>query len=172
MSKIRVLNEDGAEKRIIVPRSGDAGFDVVANSSPNIVGAYYIYRGKTYYSSVDYIEYRTGIHIQPEDEDTFALAFPRSSISKTKLVLSNSVGAIDNSYTGEILFRFRYLFSPRDLICIDNKFFFEIDESKIYQKGDKIGQLIFTKKQDCSLQFVESLQETERNDGGFGSTGK
>ena len=69
----------------------DAGFDMVATSKVE---------------TEDYIEYGTDIAIKlPEGH--CALLFPRSSISKKDLFLCNSVGLIDENYTGEIKFRFK-----------------------------------------------------------------
>lgn len=80
---------------------------------------------------------------------------PRSSIWKTGMVLSNSLGTIDNSYRGEISAVFYHIMPnmPR------------------YKVGDKIAQL--HPDSTLNIEFIESdeLSETERGDGGYGSTG-
>jgi len=41
-----------------------------------------------------------------------------------------------------------------------------------YNVGDKIGQMVFMHHPTVNIEVVEELSETERGDGGFGSTGK
>jgi len=146
---------------------GDAGFDVIAKSDPVIVGesAY-----GPYWSRIDYIEYDTGLEIAPE-EGYHTLAIARSSISKTNLFLRNSVGLIDNGYRGTIKLRFGYIFHPSDIIVEGKNLIFEVSEQKIYKKGDRIGQLIFSKTIEPKELIVGLLNKTARGEGGFGSTG-
>jgi dUTPase len=167
---------------------GDAGYDIIADSDPKIVGEIaFSTDGVDYYRSVDYIEYETNVAITPEEGfHTFAL--PRSSISKMNLVLCNSVGLIDGGYTGTIKFRFKYVSQPYDLAMqiqpsedstkkpdnssVSINFGVEIDMEKIYKKGDRIGQLVFSPTTNAELiQLVGDLEETTRGAGGFGSTG-
>jgi dUTPase len=86
------------------------------------------------------------------------LVFPRSSISKYHLSLCNSVAVIDSSYRGEIKLRFRRL----------------KEMGNFYQKGDKIGQLIFFSPCVPELIFVDKFENktTLRGEKGFGSTGR
>lgn len=81
------------------------------------------------------------------------LVFPRSSISKYALHLRNSVGVIDSGYRGEILVKFGYA-----------------AEQLIYKKDDKIAQLVIIPYPQVTFEEVEELSETERGEGGFGST--
>jgi dUTP pyrophosphatase len=147
---------------------GDAGYDILSSSEPKIVGS------KTssgpYYKSIDYIEYDTNLVIEPS-EGFHTLVFPRSSISKTNLVLCNSVGLIDNGYRGTIKLRFKYIAQPKDISIIMNELFIEVDQNKIYQVGDKIGQLVFAKTINAEIFNVDFFGKTSRNEGGFGSTG-
>lgn len=85
----------------------------------------------------------------------YGMIAPRSSISKTGYILSNSVGIIDRSYNGEILVALT-----------------KIDDSKPdIELPCRIAQLI--PMPVCHFQFIEvdSLDETFRGDGGFGSSG-
>lgn len=82
--------------------------------------------------------------------------YPRSSICKTNLILSNSVGVIDSDYRGEIKFVFRRI----------NLF------SGWYNINDRIGQIVFMPIPKTTLVQVDTLSETVRNTGGYGSTGK
>lgn len=103
---------------------------------------------------LDYVEYDTGIHIEIPS-GYVGLIFPRSSISKTSLSLSNSVGVIDSGYRGSIKLRFKYT----DQLM------------KTYEVGDRIGQLMIVPYPTISFKKVEELSNTERNNGGFGSSG-
>lgn len=83
------------------------------------------------------------------------LLFPRSSISKTDHFLRNSVGVIDSGYRGEIKLRMSI---PA------------LGETE-YLIGDKVGQLILMKLPWVEIEEVEELSDTDRGEGGFGSTG-
>jgi dUTPase len=177
------------KKNILDPaHDGDAGYDIIADSDPKIVGEIaFSTDGVDYYRSVDYIEYETNVAITPEEGfHTFAL--PRSSISKMNLALCNSVGLIDSGYTGTIKFRFKYVSQPYDLAMqiqpsedpakkhdhssVSINFGVEINREKIYKKGDRIGQLVFSPTTIAEVtQVFGNLKETTRNTGGFGSTG-
>ena len=110
------------------------------------------------YSIVDmdgygYIEYDTGISVQPP-EGYYIEAGPRSSCSNYGLILSNSVGIIDPDYRGTIKARFKW-----------------IKGTAKYEVGDKIIQLILRRKYDFEFEQVDDLDETDRGDKGFGSSG-
>jgi dUTPase len=85
--------------------------------------------------------------------------------------MANSIGLIDNGYRGTIKFRFKYLPQPEDYIIGHGGLLIQINESKIYNKGDKIGQLVFSETLSPNLNLVECFEDTTRNSGGFGSTG-
>ena len=85
------------------------------------------------------------------------LLFPRSSISKTPLRMANSVGVIDSGFTGEIQVPL-YNTSEVEIVDVD--------------KYERIAQLVIVPLADVSIEIVEELEETDRGDGGFGSTGK
>lgn len=138
---------------------------------------------------------------RPENEkdfdsyEYFLKIYPRSSISNYDLTLSNSAGIIDFGYTGEIIFRFRRVPNIFHLIksffeevkksikgkepikAIANYLMnfdpkeFEKNNSRYYKVGDKIGQAIIEKRPYVEIIEVDSLRETERGSGGYGSTG-
>ncbi|MBV6513814.1 MAG: Deoxyuridine 5'-triphosphate nucleotidohydrolase [Ignavibacteriaceae bacterium] len=166
----------------LTPQGSDVGYDLVAISEPNIVGES---DNCGRYRSIQYIEYDTGVKLCGESQEShfdrsyripcyYSLVYPRSSISKYNLVLANSVGIIDPGYTDSIKVRFKYLFQPFDFYPSHNQdvVSIQIDQSKIYQKGDKIAQLIFAQKFTPQIEFVDKLKKTKRGFGGFGSTGK
>jgi hypothetical protein len=88
-------------------------------------------------------------------KDYVGLVFPRSSIRKYDLELTNSVGVIDSGYRGEIQLTFNKVNS----------------KTTIYNVGDRIGQIMIIPYP--KINFVESdeLTITERGEGGFGSSG-
>ena len=85
--------------------------------------------------------------------------YPRSSNSKTNLYLTNSVGNIDSDYRGEVMVKFK----SRDL---------EMFGYEYYKVGDRIAQLAIEEVPTVEFEEVEELSETQRGDGGYGSTGR
>lgn len=92
--------------------------------------------------------------IQPPP-DCFHLAMPRSSLcNKNGLILMNSVGLIDPDYTGFTFWNFWNL-SNKPVIITAN---------------ERIGQVVFMPR--IKVEWIETeLDETERGDSGFGSSG-
>jgi dUTP pyrophosphatase len=86
------------------------------------------------------------------------LIFPRSSIHKVDLALTNCVGVIDSDYRGEVKFVFKVLGDAVPYMY--------------YAAGDRIGQLVLMKLPSFQVQEVDELSSTERGEGGFGSTGR
>ena len=97
--------------------------------------------------------YYTGIAVQPP-KDYWCMLAPRSSVYKKLLWMANSVGIIDSSYTGELIFKYRGFL-----------------RFKPYEIGDRVGQLIVFKKYKVMLERVVNLEETQRGSSGFGSSG-
>ena len=84
------------------------------------------------------------------------LLVPRSSMSKTPLRCANSVGVIDADYRGELSIAYE------NVSCSDYTIF----------RGDRIAQLIIVPIAVVDVEEAQTLSETERGDGGYGSTGK
>ena len=84
------------------------------------------------------------------------LLVPRSSMSKTPLRCANSVGVIDADYRGELSI------SYENISCSDYTI----------ARGDRIAQLIIVPIAIVDVEEAQTLSETERGDGGYGSTGK
>jgi dUTP pyrophosphatase len=93
-------------------------------------------------------------------EGFVGLVFPRSSIRKTKLQLSNSVGVIDSGYRGELQATFNKI-----ITTIEN-------QKNDYKVGDRVCQLMIIPHPTIEFNEVNELSNTERGEGGFGSTGK
>jgi dUTP pyrophosphatase len=123
-------------------KDSDAGLDLVATS---------IISNTTF--QVTY-----GLGIALEIPNGFVgLVFPRSSIRNTELTLSNSVGVIDSGYRGELQATFNKL-NGLDSIA--------------YNVGDRVVQLVIIPHPVVQLKIVDELSNSERGEGGFGSSGK
>lgn len=192
--RIEVLKNDTYTGNTTLPKTAtdrSTGYDIIATSDPEIVGE----KGENGYSRIDYIQYKTNLKIAVQKDyrttngdngfaryeiDYDVLAMPRSSISKYNLVLANSIGLIDADYRGEILVRFKYIWQPEDYlintkISNDGSPLYQYiagnpNIDKIYKKGDKICQLKITRVEHAAFSLVDSLDTTNRGEGGFGST--
>ena len=133
----------------------------------------------------DYVEYETGIALQLP-VGYFAFIVPRSSNSKKDLLLANSVGTIDQAYTGELKFRFKRVLMPvmqevmvapptgdvlKDAQNTRKVPDLAYRDDHIYKVGDKVGQLIILPYPEINLVETDELYETDRGDAGFGSSG-
>lgn len=86
--------------------------------------------------------------------------YPRSSISKTPFIMANSVGIIDSGYRGDIISK------------VHNLQYENIKGHYTFQNGVRLFQLCTpTLEPWDSVNIVDSLDKTERGNGGFGSTG-
>ena len=142
--KIKKLHTDA-----VIPsyaKLGDAGMDLTATS-------------KTFDDN-DNVVYGTGLAVEIP-AGYVGLLFPRSSNAKTDLYLTNHVGVVDSGYRGEIMFKFR------KSNCTKN-----FQESRVYNVGDRVGQLIIIPYPAIEFEEVEELSDSDRGTGGFGSSGK
>lgn len=90
-------------------------------------------------------------------EGFVGLLLPRSGLATKKgITIANTVGVIDSDYRGEV-------FAP--LIGRENW-------AVTIEPGDRIAQLVVVPIHTPELQVVDTLSETGRGEGGFGSTGK
>ncbi len=98
----------------------------------------------------------TGIAVEIP-EGYFGGVFARSGLAGKKgLRPANCVGVIDSDYRGEII------------VLLHN----DTNKYQLISKGDRIAQLVILPFLAVEFIEVEQLNETERGDGGFGSTGK
>lgn len=87
----------------------------------------------------------------------FGGIFARSGVAtKRNMRPSNCVGIVDSDYTGEVI------------VSIHN----DSTEIKTIQRGERIAQLVIVPYLSVIFDEVNELEETERGDGGFGSTGE
>ena len=97
----------------------------------------------------------TGVAIQPP-KDTFGAVFARSGLAtKQGLRPANCVGVCDYDYTGEYI------------VALHN----DSNEERTIEAGERIGQVVFIPYINVSFVEVDELEETERGNSGFGSTG-
>ena len=83
--------------------------------------------------------------------------FPRSSVAcKFGVSLPNCVGVIDSDYRGELC------------VPVIN----HGAEPYVISGGDRIAQLVILPVENAVYEYADDLSDTERGEGGFGSTGK
>ena len=149
--KVKVVLDEGA----LMPTRAhelDAGYDLYARSKivipPTIANLYH-----TDAQVIGYRTHDTGVHIQiPEGYVGFIKA-------KSGLNVKHGLtctGVIDSGYTGSI--------------CV--KLYNNHNRPHIIMAGEKIAQLVLLPIITPELEQVDSLEETERGNNGFGSTGK
>jgi dUTP pyrophosphatase len=142
--KINVINKSNFE----LPQyetAASAGLDLKANIAESIT-----------LKPLERTLIKTGLFLEiPEGYE--AQIRPRSGLAyKNGITVLNSPGTIDADYRGEI-----------GVILVNlSNFEFTINS------GDRIAQMVFAKFEQAEWISTEVLSETERGEGGFGSTGK
>lgn len=107
---------------------------------------------------------------------------PRSSLSKTPLILANSAGVIDAGYRGNLLLALKYVPTDDDLCDIiwgERKQLHlgcPLDKSELptytVHAGQRLVQICSPDLAPIRLVLCKSLTKTSRGDAGFGSTGQ
>lgn len=154
--KIRLLNPNS----VLPSKAHDDDFcyDCVATSceeiAPNIYKyglgiAFEIDRGSENGYSADWLPELSNVDLAIDVR-------PRSSIYKTGMVLSNSLGTIDFPYRGEVSAVFYHLYPnlPK------------------YEVGDRVAQIKLGAAIPMDFEVVSDLSTTERGASGYGSTGR
>lgn len=131
------LIEDG--KMPVKMHETDAGFDCYARKIEKIGNQFKYWLGFAIEIPVGYI----------------GLVFPRSSVYKTGMLLTNCIGVVDPGFTGEV----GAIYLPLDT------------EKEIYSVDDRVVQLIIIKNTEVELNLVDNLSDSDRGEGGYGSTG-
>lgn len=142
--KIKKLNENA-----VVPEqatAGSAGMDLSACLDNDVIIAP---------GEIKLIP--TGLAAAPDTDQCALLIYPRSGFaSKHGISLANCVGVVDSDYRGEI-----------KIPLINNS-----HESFTVTNGMRIAQMIMTPVIIPRIETADSLDETQRSSGGFGSTGQ
>lgn len=140
--ELKVMLSDGAP----LPRhakSGDAGLDLTSRETVTIPpnGTKMV---------------RTGVKVEIP-EGYVGLCFPRSGLaSKRGVNLANCVGVIDSGYRGEVM-------APLHNI--------DAWHAETVERGERIFQLVLVPFATCECVEVGELSDTDRGEGGFGSSG-
>lgn len=145
--KIKKLDEKAVIPQYATP--GSAGLDFTATS--------YEYK-----QDIDCHVFGTGFAMEIP-KGYVGLCFPRSSIRKIDLHLTNAVGVIDSDYRGEVMASFKNRDYTPDAIA---------ELKKGYEIGDRIFQMIIIPYPKINFVEVEELSDTNRGEGGHGSTGR
>lgn len=142
--KIKIVN-NGTQPLPQYATNGSAGMDLRANiENPILI------------KPLDRKLIPTGLHIAlPEGYE--AQIRPRSGLAiKHGITCLNTPGTIDSDYRGDV---------GVILVNLSN-------EDYVVQPGERIAQMIINKYERVEFEVVETLDETERGEGGFGHTGK
>jgi len=140
--KFQKLHDDVDVPKYMTP--GSAGMDIrVSSKSDNIL-----------VKAGDIKVFDTGLKMSiPEGYE--AQIRSRSGLAVKGICVVNSPGTIDSDYRGEIR-----------IAIINNSY-----NHVVIRNHERIAQIIITRVSQPNIKVVDSLDETERNDGGFGSTG-
>lgn len=101
-------------------------------------------------------EYGCGLAVEIP-EGYVGLLFPRSSVYRTGMVMSNCVGVIDSGYRGEIMAKF---------------YESDSENTKPYGRGERFAQLVIVPIPRIEAYLVDRLSDSDRGEGGYGSTGR
>ncbi|MBT4878419.1 MAG: dUTP diphosphatase [Alphaproteobacteria bacterium] len=142
--QVKPLTNDISSDNLFYATKGSAGIDLRANNQK----AETIKPGETKLIP-------TGIAIAlPQGYE--AQVRPRSGLAlKHSITVLNTPGTIDSDYRGEI-----------GIILINHG-----KTDYIVENGTRIAQMVIAKYEQVELEFVQTLSDTQRGEGGFGSTG-
>ena len=145
--KVKVWREDDTVKLPTYGKDGDACMDVYVHSIE--------------FKDDGRVIYHTGLHFAlPEDYEMEIR--PRSSMTKTIATMQNAPGTLDQGYRGELLLVHRDIIAP-------------LQANNEFKIGDRCAQILVRRRERIIWDEVntqEELGDTERGEGGFGSTGK
>ena len=103
------------------------------------------------------VKFPTGIAIALPSAEYGAFIFARSGLSVNHgLAPANCVGVVDSDYRGEII------------VCLVNQF----DTPYTVEPGERIAQMLIMPVSLPEIEETDTLDDTERGDGGFGHSGK
>ena len=149
--RIKILNNVKWENQAqgvydgIKNHKDDAGFDL-----------YFPTKQTIYSGEATLLKFDIACEMHDDYLPTSYMLVPRSSICKTPLRMANSIGIIDAGYRGEII------------AAVDNI----SKKSYTISPGERLFQLVHPTLYPINASLVDELSDTERGEGGFGSTGK
>ena len=142
---IKPLNNHGHYNKQVEKPHGDAGIDLFFPNSVRIP------RGESML-----IDFEIQCEMIQGKKNVSYMLVPRSSVWRTPLRQSNSIGIIDAGYRGHIM------------VPVDNT----SNEDYIIKPGERLFQIVHPLLKPIEVELTDTLSETERGSGGFGSTGK
>ena len=99
----------------------------------------------------------SGIAVYIRDPSLAAVLLPRSGLGHKKgLVLGNLVGLIDSDYQGQVF-----------ISCWNRG-----KENCLIEPGMRLAQMVFLPVEQVNFNLVNSFDESDRGEGGFGHTGE
>ena len=151
--KVKVWRKDDTVKLPTYGKDGDACMDVYVHSIE--------------FKDDGRIIYHTGLHFAlPEDYEMEIR--PRSSNTKTTAVMQNAPGTLDEGYRGELMIVHRDMVNP----TYNSHSYYG---NSYYGIGDRCAQILVRRRERIiwdEVSIQKELGDTERGEGGFGSTGK
>ena len=148
--KIKILNKDLQLEQyyssVSHHFSGDSGIDLIVPTTLEMTAV-----------AVNTINHEIACEMVDENENNVSyILMPRSSISKTPLMMANSIGLIDAGYRGPIMAK---------VWIVDR----DLDEYTV-QENTKLFQICAPNFTPIKVQLVDELSSSDRGVGGFGST--
>lgn len=142
--KLKVKRLTDTAKIPTYAHDGDACFDIYSDGLHSLCG--------------DTMTHKTGVKFSIPNG--FALMiYSRSGMGfNDNTRLANCVGVIDSGYTGEVMVK----------LTRDDGYF----DALKYDQGDRIAQAMLIPVPVVEFEEVDDVEDTERGDGGFGSSGK
>ena len=124
-------------------KCGDAGLDLTSRDTVNIAPS-------------ETVMVHTGVSVEIP-EGYVGLCFPRSGLaSKRGINLANCVGVVDSGYRGEVMAPLHNIGGSAQLV----------------ERGERVFQMVVVPFATCECVEVDELSETDRGEGGFGSSGR
>lgn len=141
--KVKVINKSGMDLPAYATLAS-AGMDVRAAVETPVTLAP---MGRAMVPTGLYLEIPVGYEVQVR---------PRSGLAAKKgITVLNAPGTIDADYRGEVC-----------VILVNLS-----QEPFVIERGERIAQLVLAKHEVMEWESVEALEESQRGEGGFGSTG-
>lgn len=151
--KLTAFNKNFVNVKVkkLIPEAHIPQYETASAAGMDVIPTSVVYKPE-----IDTWEYHTGLSFElPEGYAMFIL--PRSSNRKTDAYMPNTPGLLDADYRGELL------------VCYKNRDA-GINEPPYEINGKGIAQIVILPYPRVSFTEVDSLSETERGEGGFGST--
>ena len=145
-----MTTDDTPIKIMMVP-----GGKVPVQATPGSAAYDLFARAVRFNSETRTLECDLGVRVEIP-EGWCGLLLPRSSVLRHGLMMANSVGLIDSDYRGECF------------VALHN----DSNEERTVRHGDRVAQLVLLPFLPMEFEQVDTLPETVRGEGGFGSTGR